>query len=216
MREIRNWYQLLEGTGLVAHDLGPGQAHGTLTANIAWLPFYHPPGTLYTYKGVTIAAATSRITSAAAAGFNSASGSIEMLCRPGWAYNDGSSHTFWDCNGGNNHVFRLTKNSGGTTELYTDNTSRGTFTYAWASGTLYHIVLNWGTNALYINKVLEKTFTAGTLGIGASTLSIGDQLNYDPPAFKGDILYFISRDVPLTQAEINAFYTFFMQQYIAD
>jgi hypothetical protein len=302
MRNIRNWYKLLEGSGLVANDSGPGAAQGALSANVTWLPFYSPPfsdlqltGTLspdasgtytlkyiynsqptfalsttwflwwdpadqtwyiseirgtvgargwynestqtlgtyepygtatgtaqltcgytfpYDQKGVIIAASQSRITSAAAAGFPSAAGSIEMLCRPSWNYNDGIGHFFWDTYGGSNRRFFLYKYTDNTTLLWTDNTSRGSFTFAWAAGTLYHIVLNWGTNQLYVNGVLVKDYTDGTLGLGSSTLYIGDQYTGSNYSFNGMIYYFIARDVALTLAEITAFNAFFQNLYI--
>ena len=213
MRQIRNWYQLLEGSGLLARDMGPGLESGTLSANVTWCPYYYPPGVPYSYKGVTIAASKSRIVSAAAAGFNPAEGSIEMLVKPTWNYNDGIPHQFWDTYGGANARFILRKVAGGNTELLTNTTSRGTFVYAWAANTLYHVVLNWGTNELYVNKSLVHTFTAGGLGPGATTLYIGDHASYANYAFSGNIYYFITRDVPLTQTEINEFYNFFVNQY---
>jgi hypothetical protein len=302
MRSIRNWYELLEGSGLVANDSGPAKAHGTLTANVNWLPFYSPPfstlqcsGTLspdatgtfhlqgiynsqpyfhnsdktyylwydsaagfwyisillgtvgaaywegtayddpafqpqgtatgvatitsdytipYDQKGVIIASSVSRITSAAAAAFPAASGSIEMLVRPTWNYTDGASHFLWDTWGGSNRRFLLYKASTNVTYLYTDNTNRGSFTFAWSAHTLYHIVLNWGTNQLYINNVLVNTFTAGGLGSGASTLYIGDHYTSANNSFAGMIYYFIARDLPLTTAEIATFNAFFQKLYI--
>lgn len=216
MRLIKYWYQLLEGSGLAAADSGPGQAVGTLTANVTWCPYYFPPGTPYGYKGVTIAASVSRISSAAAAGFNAAEGSIEMLVRPTWSNADGLNHFFWDTGGGSNQRFCLWKHSSNLTYLFTDETSRGSFTYAWTAGTLYHVVLNWGTNTLYINGVLQKTYSAGTLGAGASTLYIGDQRTGLTCSFSGNIYYFIARDVTLTPGEIATFKAFFENQYIPD
>jgi hypothetical protein len=213
MRLIRSWYPLLEGTGLSAHDMGPGNAPGTLSADVTWCPYYYPPGIPYGYKGVVIGASNSRILSAAAAGFNSAQGSIEMLVKPSWNNADGLRHTFWFIYGGNNKKFHLYKKADSTTELFTNDTSRGTFTYAFVAGTLYHIVLNWPANELYINKVLVKTFTAGNLGLGAANLLIGDYYAWAGSSFSGNIYYFIVRNVPLTQAEINDFYTFFVNQY---
>lgn len=216
MRLIRNWYQLLERSGLAASDSGPGQAVGTLTANVTWAPFYHPPGTIYDYKGVVIGASESRIVSAAAGGFNSTEGSIEMLVKPTWTYTDGLTHFFWDTSGGNNQRFRLLKSADNITYLQTQTTARGSFTYPWAAGTVYHVVLNWGTNQLYINGVLAYTFTAGDLGTGASTLYIGDRYTLANCALSGNIYYFIARDVPLTAAEIAVFKAFFLKQYIPD
>lgn len=302
MRDIRNWYKLLEGTSLVANDDGPGAAGGTLSANVTWLPFYSPPfstanvaGTIvpdatgdytlagdydshpyfynsagfylwfqfsgnswlisdvlgvqgargwlawsivlpgtyapygtatgdaivttyyttpYDQKGVIITATASRIVTPAAAGFPAAAGSIEMLVRPHWNYNDGLVHFFWDTYGGNNKRFLLAKQAGNNTELYTDSTSRGSVTFAWTAHTLYHVVLNWGTNTLYINNVLVKTYTPATLGTGASTLYIGDHYTTAARAFNGIIYYFIARDVALTAAEITTFNAFFQTQYI--
>jgi hypothetical protein len=302
MRLIRNWYTLLEGAGLVANDSGPGAAHGSLTANVTWYPFYSPPfSTLYvagsltpdatgtyiltgnyaahpywfntkgyylwwdviddfwtistalgsftpgywyaqgsptitgnytpnTYtgtpvvtsqytvpydqKGVVITSSLSRILTPAAAGFNSASGSIEMLVSPYWNNADSTNHTLWSTAGGQGKQFILIKASDNKTYLYTQTISRGSFTYAWTEGQLYHIVLNWGTNALYINKILEKTFTAADLGLGASTLYIGDYITTANYAFNGIIYYLIARDVPLTLAEITTFYNFFTNLYI--
>lgn len=302
MRHIRNWYKLLEGTGLVANDSGPGVAHGTLTPNVNWCPFYSPPystlhvaGSLdpdatgaYTYtgyynsapyftnpsgfylwfsysgnswlisqvlgvqgalgwlawstvitgtyihygtatgdadvasdyiipydqKGVIIAASVSRISSAAAAGFPAAGGSIEMLVRPTWAYTDAQSHFFWSTYGGANQTFYLIKNTASATILYTAGSYRGTFSYPWAAHQLYHVVLNWGTNQLYINGSLAYTFTAGGLGSGSSTLYIGDRYTTASYSFSGIIYYFIARDVTLTAAKIAAFNAFFQNLYI--
>lgn len=302
MKNIRNWYQLLEGTGLVAIDAGPGLAHGVLSANVTWCPFYSPPrsiinvaGTLdpdatgdYTYagfcnsapfftidsgfylwwyppderwyltqvlgtfgtrywnspsdpilgtyvpsepeagvptvtceyaipydqKGVIIGPSVSRIVTPAAAGFPAAAGSLEMLCRPAWSYNDGLAHFFWDTWGGANQRFLLYKSAAGTTTLYTGNTSRGSFTYTWSAAQLYHIVLNWGTNTLYVNGSLAHTFTAGGLGTGASTLYIGDHYSVPNYSFDGILYYFIARDLALTLAEIAQFKTFFENLYI--
>jgi hypothetical protein len=302
MRNIRNWYKLLEGTGLVANDSGPGLAHGTLTANVTWLPFYSPPfstinvtGTLspdatgdytlagiynskpywkrttayhiwwddpngcwvisvllgtpgsaywnndtgnviatydpvdaatgqastacdyslpYDQKGVIITNSLSNISSAAALAFPQTAGSIEMLVRPYWNNADSLKHTLWSTAGGNAKQFILLKDSDNKTYLYTQTTSRGSFTYAWTAHQLYHVVLNWGTNTLYINKVLAKTYNAGDLGTGASTLYIGDYVTTANFAFNGIIYYFIARDVALTLAEITEFYNFFTPLYI--
>lgn len=213
MRLIRNWYPLLEQSGLTAIDMGPGSKYGTLSANVTRCPYYYPPGILYCYKGVTVAASVSRIVSAAAAGFNAAEGSIEMLVKPSWNYNDGIRHMFWDTYEGNNTPFRLFKNTDNLTYLQSNVITRGTINFTWAANTLYHIVLNWGANQLYINKVLEKTFDAGGLGAGAANLYIGDHYTSANSAFSGNIYYFIVRDVPLTQEEINLFYSFFVNQY---
>lgn len=216
MKHIRNWYQLLEGSGLAASDSGPGQAAGTLSADVTWCPFYHPPGTIYDYKGVVIGPSQSRIVSAAAAGFNWTEGSIEMLVKPTWVYSDASTRLFWDTAGGVNKQFRLIKLPTTNTALVTNSIVRGQFIYPWAPGTVYHVVLNWGTNQLYINGVLAYTFTAGNLGGGASTLYIGDRASTPDISFYGTIYYFIARDVPLTPAEIATFKAMFLKQYIPD
>jgi len=216
MRFIRNWYQLLEGSGLAASDSGPGQAAGTLSSDVTWAPFYHPPGTIYTYKGVVIGASQSRIVSAAAAGFTPLAGSIEMLIKPTWNYTDGATHIFWNTGGGAGKYFRLLKFSDGLTYLSTNSLTRGSFSYPWAAGTIYHVVLNWGTNELWINGVLANDYTDGTLGAGASTLYIGDSASLANASFSGDIYYFIVRDVALTAAEIATFKAFFENQYIPD
>jgi hypothetical protein len=75
--------------------------------------------------------------------------------------------------------------------------------------------LNWGANQLYINNVLVKTFSAADLGLGASTLYIGDRYSISDDSFSGDILYFIVRDVALTLAEITEFNAFFQHLYIS-
>ena len=302
MRLIRNWYQLLEGSGLVANDSGPGVAQGTLTANVSWLPFYSPPysnpqfsGTLspdatgtfalagiyssspyffnsaksyflwtdyatgvwyvtaslgvlgaaywlgftlldpaylpvgtatgtgsmtstvtmpYDQKGVVIASSVSRIVTPAAAAFPAAAGSIEMLVRPFWNNADSIYHYFFTTYGGNNRAFRLAKYNDNLTYVLTDSTSRGSFTFAWTAHQLYHIVLNWGTNELFINNALVKNYTDGGLGTGASTLYIGDHDGAASRAFNGIIYYFIARDVALTLAEITAFNAFFQKLYI--
>lgn len=302
MRHIRTWYKLLERTGLVANDSGPGLAPGTLTADVTWLPFFGPPfseltvtGTLspnatgdylytaindskpyyrlsssyvlwwgssdsywfistvlgtpgaaywyrdnaspigtftpqgtatgtatitgnysapFDYKGVVIGPSASHITSLAATGFPTAAGSIEMLVRPYWNNADSLNHVHWYTGQGSARVFGLMKSSDNLTYLITDNTVRGTFTFAWTAHQLYHVVVNWGTNQLYINKVLVKTFTAGGLGLGATTLAIGDVLSGTNYAFNGIIYYFIARDVALTLAEITTFYNFFTNLYI--
>lgn len=213
MRQIRNYYPLLEQSGLVAIDIGPGNKYGTLTANVTRLAYYNPPGVFQGYKGVTIAASVSRIVSAAAAGFIAAAGSIEMLVKPSWNYNDNISHFFWSTYQGSNAEFDLIKLSNNLTYLAVNGGYVGSFTYAWVANTIYHIVLNWGTNKLYINKTLAYTFTAGGLGAGATNLYIGDKYSGANLAFSGNIYYFIVRDVPLTQAEINLFYTYFMNMY---
>lgn len=303
MRSIRNWYQLLEQSGLVANDSGPGVAQGTLTANVTRLPWYCPLDTpliitgpltpdatgSYTcfgsyngfpywfqngyyiwsdlittpfwlisaalgdpgpaswtrddpsptgsyepqdaaigtatasspltmpngYKGVTFAASASRIVTPAAAGFPSASGSIETLVRPSWPYTDGLAHILWDTYDGNSKRFCLRKNADNTTELLTNTESRGTFTFPWATSSLYHIVLNWGTNVLYINGTAVKDFTDGTLGIGASNLYIGDRYALANNSWKGQMFYFIVRDAVLTAAEIAEFRSLFSKLYTA-
>lgn len=214
MRLIRNWYKLLEGTGLAALDSGPGQANGALRGDVTWCPYYYPPGTQLGYKGVTVGASQSRIVSGAAEGFPADSGSIEMLVRPTWSYDDGEHHFLWDTYGGPNKRFFFYKADNNTTRLWTNDTARGSFTFPWAADTLYHIALNWGTNQLYINGVLEKTFDAGGLGLGASTLYIGDQCELINRSFSGNIYYFIARDVPLTVDEVKAFRALFENQYI--
>jgi hypothetical protein len=214
MKQIQNWYQLLEGTGLAAADSGPGQAVGTLTANVTWCPYYYPPGIPYGFKGVTIGPTLSHISSAAAAGFHWTEGSIEMLVKPSWNNNDGIAHFLWTTTGGAGKIFRLQKYTDAQTYLTTDSLARGGFSYPWTAGTVYHVVLNWGTNQLYINGVLVKDYTDGNLGGGASTLYIGDHQSSPNCAFSGDIYYFIVRDVPLTAAEIAAFRAFFEKQYI--
>jgi hypothetical protein len=214
MRQIRNWYPFLEQSGLIAGDFGPGKADGTLTANVTHCQYYYPLGVPYGYKGLTFAASVSRVVSAAAANFPADAGSIEMLVRPTWNRNDGIGHYFWDTYGGNNRSFRLYKHTDDSTYLYTDLTYRGEFVYSFVAGTLYHIVLNWGTNELYINKVLVKNFSDGGLGNGASTLYIGDRNAYSNVSFSGNIYFFIARDVALTLAEITAFYNFWYNLYI--
>jgi hypothetical protein len=76
------------------------------------------------------------------------------------------------------------------------------------------VVLNWGTNTLYINGNLVKTYTPATLGVGASTLYIGDHYSSTNQAFNGTIYYFVSRDVVLTATEIATFKAFFENLYI--
>jgi hypothetical protein len=200
-KNIRNFYPLLEGSGLNTFDMGPGLKKGLLTANVSWLT-----------KGVTIAASVSRIVSAAAAEFNLVEGSIEMLVMPSWNYNDGKEHGFFDTYGGNNRRLVMWKDPNNTTVLYTDSTARGSFTFNWVAGTTYHIVLNYGTNKLYIDSVLVKTFTAGTLGTGATNLYIGDEFSGSNIAWAGNIYYFIVRDVPLTQTEINNQYALIVEE----
>lgn len=213
MRQIRNWYQLLEQSGLTALDLGPGDKPGTLSANVTRCPYYYPPGIPYGYKGVTITASQSRIVSPAAAFFNAAQGSIEMLVKPSWNYNDGLDHFFFDTYEGSNLRLRLNKGTDNKTYLFTGEVERGNVTYPWTANVLYHIVLNWGINKLYINKVLEKTFNSGGLGAGSYNLYIGDACTGVNHAFSGNIYYFIVRDIPLTLAEITTFYNFFVNQY---
>jgi hypothetical protein len=216
MRLIRNWYQLLEGSGLVASDSGPGQAVGTLTTNITWAPFYHPPGTLYCYKGVVIGTSYSVITSAAAAGFNGTEGSVEMLVKPSWNHTDGAVHYLWNTYGGAGKYFRLFKYTDNRTYLTTNSLTRGGFEFPWVAGTVYHVVLNWGTNQLFINGVLANDFSDGTLGAGATTFCIGDAATISNSSFSGTIYYCIVRDVPLTLAEIAIFRAMFLKQYIPD
>lgn len=216
MKHIRNWYQLLEGSGLAASDSGPGQAAGTLSADVTWCPFYHPPGTTYGYKGVVIGPSQSRIVSAAAAGFNWEQGSIEMLVRPRWNNADNTRHNFWQTSGGANKVFQLFKYTDNYLYLTVNSISQGTVLYAFVAETYYHIVLNWPTNELYINGVLAKDYSNANLGSGSSTLYIGDTAATANTAFNGDIFYFIVRDVPLTAAEIATFKAFFLKQYIPD
>jgi hypothetical protein len=214
MRQIRNWYPLLEGTGLNARDMGPGNKPGTLTANVTWCPYYYPPGIPYDYKGVIIGASESRIVSGAAASFNATEGSIEMLVKPSWNNADGVAHVFWDTYGGNNKRFCLFKQSDNFTWLWMNASLYGPFSSSWVANTLYHIVFNWGANQLYINKVLSHTFNPNTLGLGATDLYIGDRYTLANYGFSGNIYYFIVRDVPLTLAEITTFYDFFVNQYI--
>jgi hypothetical protein len=213
MRQIRNWYPLLEGTGLTAKDMGPANKPGTLSANVTWCPYEYPPGTPYGYKGVIIAASQSRIVSAAAAGFNAAEGSIEMLVKPGWSYDDGIGHYFWDTYGGANKRFYFRKTTANLTNLVTNGVSRGDLDFHWIVGGIYHIVLNWPANELYVCGSLVKDYDDGDLGDGAADLYIGDRYTTANQAFKGNIYYFIVRDVPLTQAEVNYFYEFFINQY---
>lgn len=214
MKNVRNWYMLLDQQGLVAADSGPGQADGALTGDVAWCPYYYPPGTQLGYKGVTVGASQDRIISAAAAGFNNAEGSIEMLVRPSWNYTDGANHHFWFTYGGNNRQFSLRKALDGLTYYIADNYNLGSFTYQWQADTVYHLVLNWPSSQLYIDKVLAKTFSPKSLGIGSSTLYIGDHTSLASQAFAGNIYYFISRDLPLDAAEITTFYNFFKPLYI--
>src|SRR3972149_4252207 len=215
MRDIRNWYKLLEGNGLVADDSGPGAAQGSLTANVTWAPYYFPPGTPYDHKGVVIAASASQIVSGAALGFPASAGSIEMLVKPSWSFNDGATHFLWHTFSGNNRRFQLQKYFDGYTYLMTDGTSRGSFQYAWAAGIFYHVVLNWGTNELWINGTLVNTYTAGGLGNGSSTLYIGDHSSLANAAFSGPIYYFIARLVALTPASPATFKAFFENQYVS-
>ncbi len=182
-----------ENGGNKVFDLSNNRNTGSLT-NVTWTP-----------GGVTIAASVSRIVSAAS-GFNASEGSIEMLVKPTWNYNDGIPHQFWDTYGGANARFILRKVAGGNTELLTNTTSRGTFVYAWAANTLYHVVLNWGTNELYVNKSLVHTFTAGGLGPRATTLYIGDHASYANYAFSGNIYYFCVRNRALSATEIAWLY----------
>jgi hypothetical protein len=175
----------------------------------------NPTRTAYSYKGVTVGASASHIISAAATGFPADAGSAEMLVSPTWNYNDGIAHYFFSTYGGNNRVFALYKKSDNDTRLTVDSTYIGTFTYQWAANSLYHVVVNWGTNQLYINNVLVKTFTARSLGTGASTLYIGNYYTGASVAFSGTIYYFIIRDVALTLAEITAFNAFFQNLYIS-
>jgi hypothetical protein len=216
MRLIRNWYQLLEGSGLVASDSGPGQAVGTLTTNITWAPFYHPPGTLYCYKGVVIGTSYSLVGSAAAAGFNGTEGSVEMLVKPSWNHTDGVVHYFWNTWGGPSKYFRLFKYMDNRTYLTTNSLTRGSFEFSWVAGTVYHVVLNWGTNQLFINGVLAYDFSDGTLGSGCTNLCIGCIGSVANCSFAGTIYYFIVRDVPLTLSEIATFKASFLKQYIPD
>lgn len=300
MRQIRNWYKLLEGTGLVAYDSGPGLANGTLAANVTWCPYYPPAlgdlllsgtlspnasgyfhlvggheyqpyyhnpagfflwwdssdsywyisilfadkgsawfyrdntdplgdyapggtatgtGTISTvshtdHKGVTLALAPAGISSAAAGGLNPATGSFEMLIRPTWHYTDALIHYFWDTYGGSNTRFRLYKDTDGTTILFVNSTYKGAFTFPWATYTLYHIVFNWPAGTFYVNNVLVKTFSTGTLGTPATNLFIGSFYSSSFYPMSGTIYYFITRDVPLTAAEIAQFKAFFQNQYI--
>lgn len=299
MRNIRNWYQLLEQSGLSAVDTGPGAANGTLTANVLRHPYiftypsgltlsgtlspdatglytpsgiynqqiylynaagyylwydmiddlwtistalgsftpgywtggsspiisgqYSPSGytgigtlegqSLRSYKGLEIDSSISRITSSAAAGMNVATGSVELLFIPAWSNADGQAHYFWDTYGGSNQRFLLAKLTDGTTILYTGNVSRGSFTYAWTAGYLYHIVLNWPANTLYINGLLAKTFSTGTLGTPASTLYIGDRYTTAANSLYGTLYCFLVRDLPLTLLEILYFKNFFTKLY---
>jgi hypothetical protein len=180
-----------EGSGNKVFNLSDNRNTGSLT-NVTWTP-----------GGVTIAASVSRIVSAAAAGFNAAEGSIEMLVKPSWNYNDGVEHFFWTTYQGNNRRFLLRKRVENVTEIYTDSTSRGSFTFQWTANTLYHVVLNWGTNKLYIDKAMVKDFSDGGLGIGANNLYIGDDYAGANASFSGNIYYFCVRNRALSAAEIQ-------------
>lgn len=185
-----------------------GSASGTPTVS----GNYSDP---FDFKGVLLGSTVSRITSAAATGFPTNAGSIEMLVRPRWNNADGLRHILWDTYGGNNRRFTFHKYSDNLTTLSTDSTARGTFSFPWTAHQLYHVVLNWGTNQLYINNALVKTYTAGGLGTGATTLYIGDRYTTSDYSFTGIVYYFIVRDVALTLAEITAFNAFFQNLYIA-
>jgi hypothetical protein len=186
-----------EGGGNKVFDASGNNNTGTFAGTT--LPTWVP-------GGISFGASSSRIASPAAAKFNAAEGSIEMLVRPAWSYDDGNVHYFWNASTTSIRRFLLRKNANNTTELFTNNTSKGTFTFAWASNTLYHIVLNWGTNELYINKVLKHTFTAGGLGILPLTLYIGDHNILTDVAFNGIIYYFRAWNRALTDAKIAWLY----------
>jgi hypothetical protein len=51
MRLIRNWYQLLEGSGTAAKDSGPGAADGGLQGSVAWVHYYYPPLSILFFTG---------------------------------------------------------------------------------------------------------------------------------------------------------------------
>ncbi|MBE3101472.1 MAG: hypothetical protein IMZ47_04285 [Firmicutes bacterium] len=197
-RGIAGCWLMNEGSGSYIYDSSGNGYIGTLGTGAT--------SPTWSSNGLSFGANQSRIVTPAAAGFNSDSGSIEMLVRPAWNYDDGLYHFLWDTYGGNNCSFYIQKHPANYTSLFTDSTLRQNFTFHWAAGTVYHVVLNWGTNQLYINGVLEKTYEAGGLGNGSSTLYIGDRHASANYAFSGNIYYFIVRDVPLKQVEINQLY----------
>jgi hypothetical protein len=221
------WWDTISDSWIISLVLGtPGAAYwerpettipgdytpaGTATGDATVTCDYTLP---YDQKGIILGLQPAGISTPAAAGLNTATGSFEMLTRPTWTYTDGLDHYFWDTYGGSNTRFRLFKQSLNMTYLYINSTYMGQVTFPWTAHTLYHIVFNWPANTLYINNTLVKTFTPGPLGTIASNLYIGSfYLNGYYP-MNGAIYYFITRDVPLTVAEITAFNAFFQNLYI--
>lgn len=221
------WHDLPTGIWYVSEAIGVPGARGWSYEDSNPVQNYDPYGTAtgiltttapwpmpYDNMGCIFQPTISKITTPAAAGFPAAAGSIEMLVRPFWNNADGVRHCLWYTGGGAGGIFALLKHTDNLTYLYTNGSSRGSFSFPWTAYQLYHLVLNWGANTLYINDVLVKTFTPATLGVGASTLYIGDHASSSNQAFNGIIYYFISRNVALTAVEIHSFRSFFENLYI--
>lgn len=202
MFALHSFLRLLEGTGPTAFDMHTNHLDGTRAGNTTWQP-----------KGILFGASIARIITPAALTFPAASGSIEMLVKPYWNNADGLNHFLWDTYGGNNQRFCLYKSGANTTVLLTNTIDRGNFVFSWVASTIYHIVLNWGLNTLYIDKILVKDYNDGGLGTGASTLYIADKYTGGACAFYGIVYYCITRTAPLTEAQIATQYSLMKKFY---
>jgi len=195
MRGLIAYYPFCELAGLVAHDMTPNANHGTLSGDVTWAK-----------PGVNIGPSQDRILSAASTIFPIEAGSIEILCRPSWSYDDGASHYFWDCYPPAAARFYLNKQYTNVTILGIQNSDRGSFVYPWVANFLYHIVVNWPENKLYINGSLAYDYNDENLGQVADQLIIGDAYSFYNFSFSGKMYYFRVRNLNLTEAEILYFY----------
>jgi hypothetical protein len=157
-------------------------------------------------QAVAIGTSESRVTSPVGAVLATNAGTICMWVKPNWAYAGADQHYFWDTYGGNNARFIFFKNNVGVTDLRTATTARGTAAIAWPQSVWTHVTVVWGDNLCYTNGVLANNFTDGGLGLGASTLYIGDRYTTASLAFDGAIDDVLIFNRALTQSEITQLY----------
>lgn len=193
-----------EADGDIACDLSGNGHSGTKYGDVIWKADIYGSALDFGHDVDRV------ICAGAAKILNPDEGTIEMLVRPHFDLAGAATYYyFFDTYGGSNSRFLLNVDIySDLLTLYTDTVNRGNFDISgfWTAETLYHIVLVWGTNKLYINGELVHTYDPGGLGDGADNLYIGDRYTTGSRAFDGKISYCRIWNRALMSSEISKLY----------
>lgn len=132
--------------------------------------------------------------------WSTSQGAIEILFIPNWNHNDNITHYLF---GTDDNATQIVKANNNDLYVYNNGSNRGSFTYSFQAGKLYHLFLNYPSNKLYINGIMEYDYTDGDLGSIGANLYLGDRNWGANNSLDGKILLFKTYNRNLTTSEIT-------------